>query len=96
MHKQADFARTTLTICVGSSGAAAIAVVNPPKSAVASGLLQGMLEGQGEDGDDDDDDEEKSGTDVKPVDGKSIYFVHIAASDLRRRQEEEKAQQEKE
>ena len=43
-------------------------MVNPPKSAVASGLVQGMLEGQGEDGDDDDDDE-KSGTDVKPMEG---------------------------
>ena len=52
----------------GSSGDAAIAVVNPPKSAVASGLLQGMLEGQGED-DDDDDDYEKNRADMKSTDG---------------------------
>jgi methionyl aminopeptidase len=35
-----------------SSGHAAIAAINPPKPAAASGLLQGVLEGQDEDGDD--------------------------------------------
>lgn len=59
-------------------------MVNPPKSAVATGLLQGMLEGQGENGDDDDDDE-KNGTDVNTMDGKMMFFVHIAAVDLPRR-----------
>lgn len=52
----------------GQSEHAAIAIINPPKSAAASGLLQGMLEGQGENGDDDDDDE-NVGTDVKNTDG---------------------------
>ncbi|KAF1815235.1 methionine aminopeptidase [Eremomyces bilateralis CBS 781.70] len=37
-----------------SSAHAAIAAVNPPKSAAASGLLQGALEGEDEDGDEDD------------------------------------------
>lgn len=49
-------------------------MVNPPKSAVASGLLQGMLEGQGEGDDDDDDDDEKNRVDVKTTDGKLIAF----------------------
>jgi methionyl aminopeptidase len=59
-------------------------VVNPPKSAAASGLLQGMLDGQGEDGDDDDDDE-KTGVDVKTTDGKLISFVWNAHVNRRRR-----------
>ncbi|KAJ4296716.1 hypothetical protein N0V90_006764 [Kalmusia sp. IMI 367209] len=42
---------------------AATATVNPPKSAAASGLLQGTLEGEDEDGDDDDDC--KNGVDMK-------------------------------
>ena len=53
-----------LTSGAGSSANGAIAAGNPPKPAAASGLLDGMLEGQAEDGDDDDD-EEKSGADVK-------------------------------
>ena len=36
----------------GSSADAAVAILNPPKSATASGLVQGVLEGQDEDGDD--------------------------------------------
>lgn len=52
------------------SANSAIASINPPKSAVASGLLEGALEGQDEDGDDD----ENSGADVnvgeKAVNGK--------------------------
>ncbi|KAF2095904.1 methionine aminopeptidase 2-like protein [Rhizodiscina lignyota] len=55
-----------------SSAGAAIAAVNPPKPASASGLLQGVLEGEDEDGDDDDDD--KIGADLKsgdqPTNGK--------------------------
>lgn len=39
----------------GSPVGAAIANVNPQKSAAASGLLLGTLVGEGEDGDDDDD-----------------------------------------
>ncbi|KAF1837640.1 methionine aminopeptidase 2-like protein [Decorospora gaudefroyi] len=55
----------------GSPAQTAIAAVNPPKSTAASGLLQGVLEGQDEDGDDDDD---KTAADVKsgsqpPTDG---------------------------
>lgn len=37
-----------------------------------------MLEGQGEDGDDDDDDE-KSGIDVKPMDGE-LHTLHMNCS----------------
>ncbi len=50
------------------SASAAIAAVNPPKPAAPSGLLQGALEGEDEDGkddDDDDDDDDKIGADVK-------------------------------
>ncbi|CAG5155896.1 uncharacterized protein ALTATR162_LOCUS3889 [Alternaria atra] len=50
----------------GSSSDAAIAILNPPKSAAASGLLQGVLEGQDEDGDDD---IAQPGPDVKNNDG---------------------------
>ena len=46
-----------------SSTGSAIDAINPPKPAAASGLLQGALEGQDEDGDDDDD--SKDGTDLK-------------------------------
>ena len=49
-------------------------MVNPPKSAVASGLLQGMLEGQGEDEDDDDDEDEKNGTNVNTMNGRPIIL----------------------
>ncbi|KAL1792522.1 hypothetical protein ACET3X_009029 [Alternaria dauci] len=52
----------------GSSANAAIAIINPPRSAAASGLLHGVLEGQDEDGDDDDDNV-KLGLDVKNDDG---------------------------
>ncbi|KAH4807212.1 hypothetical protein HBH61_136670 [Parastagonospora nodorum] len=38
----------------GSSSNTAINRANPPKSAAASGLVHGALEGQDEDGDDDD------------------------------------------
>jgi methionyl aminopeptidase len=44
-----------LTQNKGPSKDAAIASTNPPKSAAASGLVQGSLEGQDDDGDDDDD-----------------------------------------
>lgn len=47
----------------GSSTNAAAAIVNPPKSAAASGLVESALEGQDEDGDEDDD--ERSGADLK-------------------------------
>ncbi|RYN71309.1 Methionine aminopeptidase 2-2 [Alternaria alternata] len=53
----------------GSSADAAIAIINPPKSAAATGLLQGVLEGQDEDSDDNDDDIAKLGADVKNNDG---------------------------
>lgn len=46
-----------------SSARAAIAAVNPPKPAAASGLLHGALEGEDEDGEDEDDD--KIGADLK-------------------------------
>ncbi|KAK2865418.1 hypothetical protein FQN49_003596 [Arthroderma sp. PD_2] len=49
-----------------SSTGNAIAAVNPPKPAAASGLLQGALEGEDEDGDDDDDDKDR--TDLKSND----------------------------
>ncbi|KAJ9663835.1 hypothetical protein H2198_000595 [Neophaeococcomyces mojaviensis] len=48
-----------------STAHVAIAAVNPPKPAAASGLLHGALEGEDEDGDDDDDD--KIGADLKFV-----------------------------
>jgi methionyl aminopeptidase len=44
-----------LTRRAESPAGAATTVVNPPKPAAASGLLQGVLEGRNEDGDDDDD-----------------------------------------
>ncbi|KAF2685221.1 methionine aminopeptidase 2-like protein [Lentithecium fluviatile CBS 122367] len=50
----------------GSPTKPAIAAINPPKSDAASGLLEGMLEGQDEDGDDDDDD--KTGAGLKSDD----------------------------
>ncbi|CAN9477339.1 unnamed protein product [Alternaria alternata] len=53
----------------GSSADAAIAIINPPKSAAATGLLQGVLEGQDEDSDDNDDDIAKLRADVKNNDG---------------------------
>ncbi|KAF2867818.1 methionine aminopeptidase 2-like protein [Massariosphaeria phaeospora] len=60
----------------GSSACVAIAAVNPPKSAAASGLLQGALEGQDEDGEDDDDNQ--SGADLKPADnGEQTTDRHI-------------------
>ncbi|KAF2630301.1 methionine aminopeptidase 2-like protein [Macroventuria anomochaeta] len=46
-----------------SSAGAAITTTNPPKPAAASGLLQGVLEGQDEDGKDDDDNKDR--TDLK-------------------------------
>jgi methionyl aminopeptidase len=52
-----------LTPCAESSTRAAIAAVNPPKPAAATGLLHGALEGEDEDGEDDDDD--KLGADLK-------------------------------
>ncbi|KAI4712267.1 hypothetical protein J4E89_002533 [Alternaria sp. Ai002NY15] len=52
----------------GSSADAAIAIINPPRPAAASGLLPGVLEGQDEEGDDDDD-IAKLGADVKNNDG---------------------------
>ncbi|KAL1649348.1 hypothetical protein SLS61_006456 [Didymella pomorum] len=56
-----------------SSSGTAIAAVNPPKPAVATGLLGGALEGQDEDGDGDDN--SKDGGDVK-LNGelKNVYF----------------------
>lgn len=45
---------------VESSATAAIATVNPPKPAAASGLVHGALEGEDEDGD-----EDKVGADLK-------------------------------
>lgn len=60
-----------LTTHTGGSPDVAMAIINPPKSAAASGLLDGMLEGQDEDGDGDDDDE-ATGVDVKANDGKRI------------------------
>ena len=50
------------------SACAAIASVNPAKPAAASGLLQGVLEGEDEDGDDADGD--KIGADIIPKDKK--------------------------
>jgi methionyl aminopeptidase len=52
-----------LTPRVESSACASIAAVNPPKPAAASGLLQGALEGEDEDGEDQNDD--KVGADLK-------------------------------
>ncbi|KAL8794367.1 MAG: hypothetical protein Q9195_003065 [Heterodermia aff. obscurata] len=51
-----------------SSACAAIASVNPAKPAAASGLLQGVLEGEDEDGEDEDGN--KVGADVIPKDKK--------------------------
>lgn len=45
-----------LTPQTESSTGVSIAIVNPPKPAAASGLLQGVLEGEDEDGDGDDED----------------------------------------
>jgi methionyl aminopeptidase len=56
-----------------SSARTSIADINPPKSATATGLLHGSLDGEGEDGEDEDD---NVGAAVKldgePVNGKSI------------------------
>jgi methionyl aminopeptidase len=49
-----------LILCSGSSTSGAIANVNPPKPAAATGLVSGVLEGQDEDGDDG-----KEGDDVR-------------------------------
>ena len=52
-----------LILWAESSAGVAIAAVNPPKPAAASGLLHGALEGEDEDGEDEDDD--KHGADLK-------------------------------
>ena len=52
-----------MTPCPESSAHAAIAVVNPPKPAAASGLVHGVLEGEDEDGEDEDND--RVGADLK-------------------------------
>src|SRR4051794_36959142 len=44
---------------VGSSAQAAVAALNPPKPAAASGLVHGVLEGQDEDGEDEDEDDNR-------------------------------------
>jgi methionyl aminopeptidase len=49
-----------LTYGAESMACAAIAAINPPKPAAASGLLQGALEGQDEDGNDDDNDKTRA------------------------------------
>lgn len=57
-----------LTPWAESSAHAAIAAINPPKPAAASGLLHGALDGEGEDGEDDDDDDNKIGPNLKSGD----------------------------
>lgn len=70
---------------VESSANTAIAAINPPKSAAASGLLHGTLEG-GE-GDAEDEDDDNAGTDVKPdsqlAKGKSAWTI-VPEADSRR------------
>lgn len=57
-------------ILADSSACNAIADVNPPKSASATGLLPGALGGEDEDGDDDDAIGAAVKDDEKPSDGK--------------------------
>ena len=76
------------------SASAAIAAVNPPKPAAASGLLQGALEGEDEDGKDDDDDDDKIGADVKsggpPNKSRPNGSQYTLEADPRRQEEKEK------
>lgn len=46
--------RAITNVDIESAASAPIATVNPPKSAEATGLVQGALDGQNEDGDNDD------------------------------------------
>lgn len=41
------------------------AIINPPKPAAASGLIQGVLDGDDDDEEGDNDDHQKIGTDLK-------------------------------
>jgi hypothetical protein len=80
----------------GSSACSAIADINPPRSASASGLLSGTL-GDGEDGDDE---EDIFGATVKrhdtPVNGKPVSNSTLVAVAKPYRQEEETQEQQKE
>jgi methionyl aminopeptidase len=82
-----------LTVGADPSTHTKIACVNPPKPAAASGLIQGVLEGQDEDGDDDED--EKTGADMKsgsePSNGELKYTQRISKADDTRHKEETKA-----
>ena len=71
--------RSQANISAGSSACNAITDLNPPKSASASGLLPGTLDGEGEDGEDEDDAVEAAVKhDGKPIDGKCFNMLVCA------------------
>lgn len=92
---------TDLTGSSDSSSNVSISCANPPKTNAATGLLQGMLEGQDEDGDDDED-SNGNGTNLndangQPNDGNSNPKSCRPEADLwLRYQEEAQAHQEEE
>lgn len=59
-----------------SSGPPPAAGINPQRSAAASGLLDGSLEGEGEDGDDDDDNNNNIGADLKSTNNGTLILVY--------------------
>jgi len=81
-----------LTLWVESSVCAAIAAINPPKPAAASGLLPGVLEGEDEDGGDEDD--IKMGADLKPGcqpgNSEQAWSWYTPEANLGRQKEEKK------
>lgn len=65
--------RSQANISAGSSACHAITDLNPPKSASASGLLPGTLDGEGQDGEDEDHAVEAAVKhDGKPTDGECL------------------------
>lgn len=92
--------RSKANISADSSACNAIADLNPPKTASASGLLPGTLDGEGEDGEDEDDVVEAAvKQDGKPTDGKCFFFLIcwcIELTDPSRQEKETQGQQKEE
>ena len=88
---------------IESAASAPIATINPPKSAEATGLVQGALDGQDEDGNNDDSEAEDGvATSLKSnresSDGKYLEHstVHIAYQRRQTQKEKEKEEQQEE
>lgn len=84
---------------IESAASAPIATINPPKSAEATGLVQGALDGQDEDGDNDDSEaEDGAATNLKSnretSDG--MYLEHIIVYIAHKRREKQKEKEKEE